>query len=269
MKRSPKIILAIIIAVIFVGGAVLSVFKQSQSTWFAQGTISAIDGGWVAPVEGGNANASSTSLIDTNLTTILSKQVFSNFMVLNQSGNLNDQTINDLTDQLSSQIIEKAPTAKVYTVADLKIIKNPTKNDLKDYGNQFMALRDKYQNRYINKISSPGSPVLDTSNTGIINGYKMIGVLYGQMVEDLLKLAIPASLINLHLQITNNYAQNAFGLKQFGDLNNDPVAAVAGLNVFSKNLDTEDLLLAKIKAYLNENGIIFNTNEPGYNWNYI
>lgn len=269
MKRSPKIILAIIIAVLFVGGAVLSVFKQSQKTRIAQGTISATDGGWVAPVEGEKVNASSTSLIDTNLTTILSKQVFSNFIVLNESGNLNAQTINDLTDQLASQIIQKVPTAKVYTAADLHIIPNPTKEDIRKYGNDFFVLRNKYQNTYIRDMTSPGSPILDETDTGAIKTFALIGALYEELVPELLKISVPIGLVELHLKILNNYNESAFGLKQFDGLNNDPVAAISGLNVFSKNSNLETTILGQISAYFIKNGIIFYENEPGYGWNNV
>ncbi len=267
MKRSPKIILAIIVAVIFVGGAILSVFKQAQNTRSAQGTLSATDGGWVAPAEGTSANASSTSLIDTNLTTILSKQVFSNFMVLNQSGNLNSQTISDLTDQLSSQIIEKVPTAKVYTIADLNIIKNPTEEDIKKYGNEFFIIRNNTQNAFIRDISSPGSPLLDKSDTGSMNTYILAGKLYEKIVNDLLTLSVPANLVDLHLAILNNYSGSAFGLKMFGQLDNDPVAAIGGLNSYSKNVTVEETMVSNMAKYLRDSGIIFNENEPGYGWN--
>lgn len=269
MKRSPKILLASIVAVIFIGGAILSVFKQSQNAYIAEGTLSATDGGWVAPVEGTSTSAPSTSLIDTNLTTILSKQVFSNFMVLNQSGDLNAQTINDLTDQLSSQIIDKVPTAKVYTVADLHIISNPTKEDIKNYGNIFYAIRNKYQNAYIRGIIAPDSPLLDTTDNGTINTYILMGSLYEKIVTDLLQVPVPVSAVSLHLEIINNYSGSAFGLKQFENLNADPVAAVGGLNIYGKNSDMEELIIKKIANYLRENGIIFSTSDPGYGWNNI
>lgn len=269
MKRSPKIILSIIIAVLFVGGAILSVFKQAQNTHSAQGTLSATNDGWIAPVEVSSANASSTSLIDTNLTTILSKQVFSNFMVLNQSGNLNDQTINDLTDQLSSQIIEKVPKAKVYTAADLRIIANPTEEDIKKYGNDFFILRNKYQNTYIRDMTSPGSPILDETDTGTIKTFALIRTLYENFVPELLEISVPVGLVELHLKIVNNYNESAFGLKQFEGLNNDPVAAISGLNVFSKNSNLETTILGQISSYFIKNGIIFYENEPGYGWNNV
>lgn len=269
MKRSPKIILSIIIAVLFVGGAILSVFKQAQNTHSAQGTLSATNDGWIAPVEVSSANASSTSLIDTNLTTILSKQVFSNFMVLNQSGNLNDQTINDLTDQLSSQIIEKAPTAKVYTVADLHIIPNPTKEDIKQYGNDFFVLRKNSQNAYIRDVTAQDSPLLDTSENGTIGVYVLVGKIYEKMSVDLLKLSVPKELTNLHLKIINNYSGSGYSLKQLDQLNTDPVAAVSGLNIYKTNSEQEDLLLEQMASYFVENGIIFSTSEPGYGWNDI
>jgi len=269
MKRSPKIILAIIVAVIFVGGAILSVFKQAQNTRSPQGTLSATDGGWVAPAEGTSVNASSTSLIDTNLTTILSKQVFSNFMVLNQSGNLNSQTINDLTDQLSSQIIDKVPTAKVYTIADLHIIPNPTKEDLRKYGNDFMILRDKYQNQYIRQTTSLDSPILNKTDAGTINIYKLIGVLYEGISNNLLYLDVPTGLVDLHLEILNNYSTLAYSLKQLEQLDENPIMAVSGLSLFNKNIDQETQILEQITAYFIKNDIIFTENEPGHGWNNI
>ncbi len=100
-----------------------------------------------------------------------------------------------------------------------------------------------------------------------MNTYILAGKLYEKIVNDLLTLSVPANLVDLHLAILNNYSGSAFGLKMFGQLDNDPVAAIGGLNSYSKNVTVEETMVSNMAKYLRDSGIIFNENEPGYGWN--
>jgi len=264
MKQFPlKIILACAVAVILVGGSVVIIYRQSQTAYTAGGALSASQEEWLTPINMAPFEAG------TNQTDVLSKQVFSNFIVLNQSGKLNDQTVKSLAEQLSSEIIDRTPKAKVYTSADLRIISNPTKEDIKNYGNEFFLIRTKYQNAYIRSITALDSPILDATDSGTINTYLLMSEIYQKISEDLLKLAVPTELTSIHLEILNNYSGSAYGLKQLKLLDSDPVATVAGLNLYSKNSDVEELLIEKMARYFKENGIIFFKSDSGYGWNNI
>ena len=263
-----KILFASIVALILIIFSSVVVYKQSKST-------SKVSEGILVPIEETAASINSTEQTptsntgSTNQTDILSKQVFSNYMVLQQSGNLNDQNVQDLTEQLSDQILASSPSAKVYTLSDIKIISNPTKEDIKNYGNQFFIIRTRSQNMYIRNITAPNSPILDSSINGTANTFVLMGNVYEKIVADLLKLPVPNVLVNLHLQLVNNYAGSAFGLKKFNELNADPIAAVSGLSQYGKNSQEEETLVEKIGQYFIENGIIFSATDPGYGWNTI
>ncbi len=263
-----KIIFASTVAIIFIVFSVVMVNKQSVSVTQAEDGILVSSGDNVAYTNG-SITDSSTSSASTNQTDILSKQVFSNFMVLRQSGNLNDTSIQSLADQLSSQIIASRQANKIYTVADLRVTSNATETELKNYGNEFFLLRIKYQNAFIGAIIAPDSPLIDTTDAGPINTYALLGNLYAWITADLLKMTVPDKLVSLHLEILNNYSGSAYGLKQFGQLETDPIAALSGLRLYGANSDQEELIIGKIAAYFVQNGIIFSASDPGYGWNNI
>jgi hypothetical protein len=215
----------------------------------------------------GSSNSNSPE--STNQTDILSKQVFTNYIALQQSGNLNESNVQALTDQLSAQILDSSASAKTYTVFDLKVIAGATPEEIKDYGDQLFLIRTKYQNAYIRGSIAPNSPYIDPSESGMMRVFKDLQNLYERVVVDLSQMSVPDGLAELHLQLMNIYSASAFGLSQFSQLDIDPVAALSGLNVYNKNSDQEEVILQKIARYFVNNGIIFSTNDPGYGFSSI
>lgn len=266
---SPKIMMASVVAIVLIIFSAFLVHRQSVVVATTQnGVLVPSNENMVDNTTYPNSATTTTqnSTSTPNQTDILSKQVFSNFMTLQESGNLNNQTVQSLTDQLSSQIIDNQPTTKIYTYADLKIIPNPTTEDIKNYGNQLFLLRTKYQNAYIRGAISPDSPYIDPSQAGMMRVFSSMGVLYEQITGDLLKMSVPAGLADLHLQLINMYSSSAFGIKQFEQLDTDPISAISGLNLYNQNSGQEDTIIQKIANYFGNNGIIFSSNDPGYGW---
>lgn len=203
-----------------------------------------------------------------NQTDLLSKQLFANYILLQKSGDLNAESTQNLADQLSSQINTNLPS-KIYQKSDLTIIKNPTKADLKNYGNQFMFIKDKYTNQYNKDPLGQNNQSIDLLDPKVISQLSNISNLYENMAKELLNLPVPADLIDVHLEIVNNYFGSADGLKKISQIDTDPIVAISGIGIHAKFSSEETSLLKQIAGYLFENGIIFSKDEPGAGWEKI
>ncbi len=266
MKMPPKkVFFASIIAILFISFSLVTVFKGStKAKPVVTGELSAN----IEPLVE-NLEAEKGPLPSDNKTDVLSRQVFSNFMVLKTSGSLNNQNVDYLANDLSSQILDSVSGARVYSSADLKIVENASLEDLKIYGNSFFLIRDKYQNLYISKSIAHDSPFIDSSETGIVNSFSLISEIYSKILPDLIKLPVPSQLTSVHLKLINLYSSSAYSLKKYINIDNDPVSAIAGLSQYGKNATQEESTVEQIANYFRQSGIIFTIDDPGYGWNNI
>ena len=122
MKLSPKIMVACAVALLLITFSVVSGYKQSKEAREAaafKALLTSEEGEWIPPPD--YVPYEENSLEGMKCKEILSKQLFSNFIVLREAGELNDQTTLALANELTEQIIEKDIGWKPYTVADLRV----------------------------------------------------------------------------------------------------------------------------------------------------
>ena len=276
MPRSkPTIIVACGLAIILIVAAVIirytnSNHKASSSLAYVNNANSASQDTSLEDRASAALLASSTDLSvpAINQTDALSRKLFSSFMVLQNSNNLNGQTISDLVTNIASNI--DASVTPKYQLSDLTLISNATPKDLKDYANKFWAIRQKYVDLYKQNQLGSSTFLADPTDPSFAHGFVNTGNLYIQMAKDLSKLSVPAELANLHLKLLNNYIASGLSLKKLDQINTDPIATISGLSTFSQYSDYEDTILSILAQYFSKNGIIFNnTSDPGYGWNSI
>ncbi len=200
-----------------------------------------------------------------NQTDEISKKLLAQFLDLKQSGNLNENTTKSLVESISSQI--KIVPPKIYTAVDIKIIPNQTKEDIKNYANSFWTIKTKYKNLFIQRKSPERDPALDFAGSLLTKDILIAANLYTQMGEEVSKLTVPASLVDLHLKLVNNYIASGVSLKQLENSETDPISTIAGLNNFSNYSDYESTTLIIMADYFKASGIIFNKTDPAFGWN--
>jgi len=218
-----------------------------------------------------DTSASSSDLnvpvANQNQTDVMSQKLFASLMVLQQGGNLTDQSVLDLANNLASSV--DASTTAQYQLSDLTIMSSSTPAQLKDYANQFWTIREKYANLYQQNPVGSADFAADPSDPSFASGFVETGDLYIQMAADLSQIPVPAQLATLHLDLLNNYAASGEELKKVGQINSDSVSAMSGLNTFEEYSDYETTTLEIMAQYFSDSGIIFTSQDPGIGWNTI
>ena len=265
-KFPPGIIVACILSVIFI---MLSIFIKygsfrTTNSELSVGSDQVIPDTYVDNVDNSTATPATTDNSNQNQTDLTSKNLFTQYISLQQSGNLNSETSQTLVNDISSQI--KITPEKQFALADLNVVQNPTTVDLKNYANKFWVIRNKYKNLYIQNISANEDTSVVSANSGAVQGLFRAGDLYIQMAVELVSIPVPKELANIHLKLINNYEVSGTSLKRLDKIDADPIVTVTGLNTYSKYSDYEDTMLRILANYFSASGIIFSSVDPGIGW---
>ena len=82
-------------------------------------------------------------------TDIISKKLFAEYINLKQSGNFNENSINDTANRLVEEQLNNKKVTLYYSAKDIKTFPSENKALLKAYGNSFATIQAKYQKQYL------------------------------------------------------------------------------------------------------------------------
>lgn len=156
--------------------------------------------------------------------------------------------------QIAAQIAEAAANAAapqiVFNIGDVKIKSQPSKNDIKAYGNDIM--------RHI--LENMRDVYLDPA------AYEDLGVSargFRSIAEDLADMEVPAQIAGTHSKIVNNYYNIYEALEYVYYYKKDPAQALLALRTYSDIAQEQPRQFMVVENYLKTNGIIYNADEPG------
>lgn len=209
-----------------------------------------------ARIESLGALASSTNPFDPSpkdsISDRFTKDVFAAYLKYDKDGILpdGDALVNNF-QYLDIKDIEK----NKYTLAFLSIFAPTTKEEIKNYGNEFASA-------YLNAIK----PVDDNIYKYQSDINNMVPI-YRDVGERLMKIRVPSAVASEHLQLANQYLKQADAFVLVGGQVKDPVKALLGLKVIREGIPVQVEMFTRIKTYLKDNDIIYEKSEPGNFWN--
>lgn len=181
-----------------------------------------------------------------------SKDVFATYLKYEKDGVLPDgDSLIQNFEYLDVNDIDK----NKYTLAFLNIFQPTTKDEIKNYGNEFART-------FLETISPVDKDPIkyQADINAMVPIYKNIG-------ENLLRVRVPSAVATYQLQLVNQYLKQADAFVLVGGQVKDPVKALLGLKVVREGIPVQVEMFTNIKAYLNDNGIVYTENEPGNFWN--
>lgn len=162
-----------------------------------------------------------------------SRELFTTIAALNQNGTMDEATIEALSASLAEQI-QKSEPEKVFTLKDIKVIDNESKEAIQKYNDTLLSVYQKYS-------TAKGVPeileklVADEENMSILKELEPIITQTKKIVNELLKIEVPQSLSALHLELINisqRLSENIGGIKL---LDNDPIVTISAMNQYWEN----------------------------------
>lgn len=166
----------------------------------------------------------------------LSRELFSTLATLNQAGPVDQTTIDALSSSLAEKINDSS-AKKIFTLADIKVIKDDSVQATKNY---YEAL-----GKMFNKYPYPNSGVLDVLDRFIVDENTVdesvlteLDPIIGQInkiINDMAKMNVPQSLASLHLDVLNTLEKLSENVSNIRLYDTDVVVAMSGINQYGTN----------------------------------
>jgi cytochrome c-type biogenesis protein CcmH/NrfF len=166
---------------------------------------------------------------------MLSRQFFATIMSLQQTGQVDEETIQSLSESIGKEI-KTTPLKDTYTKEMLNIKADSVESDTA-YFVAFANLFKKYENRDIGKE-------LTLISQGIVNHdqqalYSVASIIsaYREFSEELIKIPVPSSAAMTHLSLANNYEKTAQSIEGLMVVISEPIIGMRSLLNYKKYTD--------------------------------
>ena len=177
-----------------------------------------------------------------------SRELFSTITALNQAGPIDQNTIDKLSGSLADQI-KNSPQRKIFTLAEIKITNDSSKQATQNYSEAMNNLYKKYPMNgnvidILNKLNTPDNNIDNASTLSELDPF--IKQTKG-IIDGMVKMAVPKELASLHLDVINGLEKLTENLSDIQLLDSDTVVALGAISQYQKN--TETLQMAVDKLY--------------------
>lgn len=198
----------------------------------------------------------------TTMTGAFGINFFNEYIALKQSNKLTNETIEDLANRLSNEVLSSG-TNKTFTVPPSQIFEDSDTASVQRYGNSVAEIRERYQTEYQrNQISSSDFEVAEKANQAQMN----VGNLFTRMANELGALPVPRLAVSIHESLVTSYQQSGEAFYAMANAGTDPMKAVVGLQAYNDATSAEAEAVQNLGRYFAQSGIIFSINEPGSIW---
>lgn len=205
-----------------------------------------------------------------NLTSQVAKNSYTISTYLAQQGaDLDKKTLETISQNIVNDSLESIKKdSKVYTKSNFKIT---TKNDsktLKTYGNELVihiygVFVAGTKSGYKNEIETLNDYYKENDAT-ILKKYDPQITAFKKLRDDLLKMTVPESMIDLHVKETNMIESYLNTLIIFSRTNHDPLRTVVEIEKYRENLQNFYMIIKEYNQMFIKQNIYFTKNESGY-----
>jgi hypothetical protein len=232
--------MALSISIALIGGALLYRFiptKEIEPSILAidqnsyQENFEDIIADFTTPLSDDITPPSTEPLTNTGL---VGQQLIMDYIGLTASGEVATNDIVNLANRRAEDIAT-LHTFQEVRISDIKIIPDNAAN-ARNYASEFSKIYSDYKWE-MSKVSSDA---------------EAMATLYEKMSNALKDLPVPTSVSGLHLDLVNNHASTAAGLKTTKEVETDPVKVLAGMVAIKENVLKEASALAEISHILRE-----------------
>ena len=209
----------------------------------------------------------SATITRTNYTDESAKQFLTEYIKAKQ----NNTKVNE--DALIASILESNSPEKIqeeinfteYKISDLKISSDNSAKSLKKYGNNLGEISAKNTtDPNLGNALDVITRAADLNDKNELSKLDPIIGSYRNMVSDLLKIEVPAEIVNEHLAIVNSFSKVSVITEKLKSFLDDPVKGIFMLSNFARaGFDVQDSF-KKLDIYFKSKDIHFDDTEYGF-----
>lgn len=166
---------------------------------------------------------------------ILSREFFATVVSLQQTGELNQDTINSISEAVG-QRIEAVPIPDIYT-QDMLIIKQDSLEENTNYAIAFIDLAVKYASEDVGSELTLISQGLGNNDPQALYAAKTVASAYRAFGQELIKTPVPYSMSPVNLSLANNYEKTALSIEGLTQILSDPIVGMRAIINYKKYSD--------------------------------
>ncbi len=198
----------------------------------------------------------------------ISKEFIARYLTLKAEGRLDELSQAELLTGLAASVkLER--TVKVRKEGDFAVVSDSPDN-LRAYGNGIVEATARHAEyaSYLALLNAIGLS-LDTDGVKGSDAFAATKADYRAMLDEYLKLGVPRMVASDHLEYLNLFERAVAPIPDIERVAVDPVRAIVALQQYQENLSFATLMLKKIGAKIDPDGILFTKDEPGYRLRYL
>ena len=187
-------------------------------------------------LENGELNLNIDTSLNATQTDLLSQELFSTIAALNQAGELDQATIDKLSESLVGNI-QNSGNKKFFLYSDLNIAENDTVQSVKNYENAMNKIYSSYTINYT-AIDVLQKFMIDenTVDESVLVELDPIIKQMNSIINEMVKMPVPKSLALLHLDFLNKLQKFPENLGNIKLYDTDPVVAVGAISQYYVNV---------------------------------
>ena len=167
-----------------------------------------------------------------------SREFFSTIATLNQTGAMDQTTVDKLSESLALHI-QNSPQRKVYELPDIKMINKDDVQTVKTYDEALDNIYKKYP------VKTSAVNVLqkfvideDAVNVEVLSELNPIIDQTKKIINALIKISVPQSLATLHVSFVNGLEMVVENLEDIKLYDTDVIVSLSGISQYQKNTAT-------------------------------
>lgn len=179
---------------------------------------------------------------------LLSQQFFATIVSLQQTGELNEESMNSVSEAVGKNI-EATPIPDIYT-SNMLTIQNDSNTANTAYHNALSELVIKYTDANIGSELTFIVQGMGNKDPQALYAAATVGQAYQSFGRDLIKIPVPKSLSSTHLSTANNYEKTGQTINDLAKILSDPIIGMKAILSYKNYSDALAVDLEKISEIL-------------------
>lgn len=179
---------------------------------------------------------------------MLSREFFATIISLQQTGNLNEESLKSLSEAIGEKI-ETKPIEDIYTLREVTLVKD-SESTSRNYRDSFASLVTKYENSDIGSELILISQGIGNNDPQALFAAKTVASAYRSFGKELLTISTPGSIGKIHLSLANNYEKTAQSIEGLTQILIDPIIGMRAIINYKQYTDAIVSDIEKISEIL-------------------
>lgn len=164
-----------------------------------------------------------------------SRELFSTIATLNQSGGIDQATIDKISDSLANNI-QNTPPRKVFTLSDIKTIGDNSIQSIEKYGNTLESIWTKYPAKTtVIDVFQKFAPDENTVNVDALEELDPIIKQINNTINGMAEMSVPEFLVPFHINYMNALERLTENMTDIKLYDTDAIVSLSAMTQYEKN----------------------------------